>query len=166
MTSTYREFYLDAPARVREYELIEISHPNFTQTYRIARNKVGGVTAVIDGAPQFFQYYPLLITSKGTRADLAFALQITLGDLGEIIPNEIDAIAAAGGWLTKPQLRDWVFRSDDLTTPLVGPLVLQISELPMTRSGTAFLASAPSLNTNRTGQLYLPAIFPMLAGFL
>lgn len=164
--STYTTFFLKAPARLKQYELLEISHPNFTKIYYVVRNKAGGLTATIDTGTKTFVYYPLRATSKGTRADLDFGLQITLGDLGETIPTELDAVAAAGGWLTKPQVRYWTFRSDDLTTPMFGPITLQISEFPMTREGASFLASAPALNSNRTGELYIPSRFPMLEGFV
>lgn len=164
--TTYAEFFLDCPARIVQLELIEISHPNFSQVYRIVRNKVGGVTATIDGSPQPFIYYPLRITGKGDRNDLDYGLQIDLGDLGDIVSAEIDNVAAADGFGTKPTLRYWTFRSDDMTSPLFGPVTLTIPALPMTNVGTSFEAVAPSLNSNRTGEMYLISRFPTLKGTL
>lgn len=164
--SSYTEFFLSSPARVVQLDLLEISHPNFSKTYRIVRNKVGGVTATIDGSPQDFEYYPLTVTPNSDRGDLDYALQIQLGDLGELIPAELDNIAAADGWNTKPGVRYWTFRSDDLTSPLFGPISLEVAVFPMTREGVSFVASAPALNSNRTGEMYLPSRFPGLAGFL
>lgn len=163
---SYEEFFLDCPARVVQLELIEISHPNFSKIYRIVRNKVGGVTATIDGATQAFDYYPLRITSKGDRNDLDYGLQIDLGDLGDIVSGEVDRVADADGFGTKPTMRYWTFRSDDMTAPLFGPVSLEIPALPMTNMGTSFEAVAPALNSNRTGEMYLISRFPTLKGTL
>lgn len=165
MTS-YAEFFLNCPARVVQLDLLEISHPNFSKTYRIVRNKVGGITATVDGTPQSFDHYPLRITGMGDKSDLDYGLKIDLGDLGEIIPGEMDLVAAAGAFSIKPTVRYWTFRSDDLTTPLFGPITLKVAQLPMTRMGTSFEAMAPALNANRTGELYLISRFPMLKGTL
>lgn len=163
---SYAEFFLDGPSRVAQLDLLEISHPSFSKTYRIVRNKVGGVTATVDGEPQVFNYYPLRVTGKGDRNDLDYGLRIDLGDLGEIIPQEMDRVAADESFGTRPTVRYWTFRSDDLTAPMFGPVTLQVSQFPMTRMGTSFDAMAPSLNANRTGELYLISRFPMLKGTL
>jgi hypothetical protein len=169
---TYAEFFLNCPARVVQLELIEISHPNFSQDYRVVRNKVGGAKAwvvPIGGSPAAemqFDYYPLRITSKGDRNDLDYGLQIDLGDLGDIVSGEVDNVAAADGFGTKPKMRYWTFRSDDMTSPLFGPVSLEIPALPMTNMGTSFEAAAPALNSNRTGEMYLISRFPTLKGTL
>lgn len=169
---SYAEFFLNCPARVIELDLFEISHPNFSKIYRLVRNKVGGVQASVvpleggAAAAQTFDYYPLRVTSKGVRNDLDYGLQIDLGDLGDIVSAEVDNIAVADGWDVKPTLRYWTFRSDDLTSPLFGPITLTIPALPMTNMGTSFEAVAPSLNSNRTGEMYLISRFPMLKGTL
>lgn len=164
--SSYVEFFLNSPSRIKQFELLEISHPNFTKVYRIVRNKVGGLTVSIDGEQQFFQHYPLRITSKGIRADMDYGIQVDLGDLGEIIPMELDAVAAADGFGTLPAVRYWTFRSDDLSAPMFGPIKLVVTNFPITRTGASFEAVAPTLNANRTGELYLPSRFPMLNGLL
>jgi hypothetical protein len=164
--SSYTDFFLNSPARVVQLDLLEISHPNFSKTYRIVRNKVGGCTATIDGTPQVFDYYPLSVTPNSDRGDLDYSLQIQLGDLGDVIPTELDNVVAADGMGTKPTVRYWTFRSDDLTAALFGPISLEITTIQMTREGTSFLASAPALNSNRTGEIYLPSRFPGLAGLL
>jgi hypothetical protein len=164
--STYTAFYLNRAARIKEYELLEISHPDFTKTYYIVRNKVGGVSATIDTGTKTFDWYPLRITSKGTRSDMDYALQIGLGDLGSIVSTELDAVAAADGWGTKPIVRYWTFSSDNLATPIFGPISLQVIEFPQTQEGSNFVAGAKALNSNRTGELYLPSRFPMLRGVM
>jgi hypothetical protein len=166
MPTSFAQFWLDKPASVKPLDLLEISHPNFTDTYRIVRNKIGGCTATIDGVSRSFTYYPLRITPKSARANLDYGEQIDLGDLGDIVGDEIDAIAAADGYGTKPTVRRWIFSSANLVTPVVGPITLEIPAMPMQRIGTSFVAQAPSLNMNRTGEPYLLARFSGLAGFV
>lgn len=163
---SYEEFFLNCAAKVVQLELIEFSHPNFSKVYRIVRNKVGGCEATVDGAPQDFDYYPLRVTGKGVRKDLDYGITIDLGDLGDIVSGEMDNVAAADGFDVFPTVRYWTFRSDDMTAPLFGPVSLQVTQLPMTNMGTSFDAMAPSLNANRTGEMYLLERFPMLKGML
>lgn len=158
-------FYLGTRRKVKKYECFKISHPNFTQDYFIVMNKVGGLTATIDGSPQAFQYYPFRKSDQSQRANLDYGMQIDMGDLGNIIPQELAAVDAADGWGTKPTLTYWAFSSEDLTTPLLGPITLEIPSFPMTREGTSFIAQAPDMTVNRTGELFLASRFPGLRAF-
>ncbi|MEI9995087.1 MAG: hypothetical protein WDM91_10865 [Rhizomicrobium sp.] len=162
--SDLSQFVLNRRGRVRPYECVMLAHPNFTQTYYIVRNKVGGVTITIDGIPRVFQFYPLRLTEQDDRANLDYGMQVDLGDVGKIVPGEIAAIEAADGWDICPTVTYWLFRADDLSAPIIGPLNLEVTSFPMTRTGTSFVAQAPSMNVNRTGELYLPSRFPMLRG--
>ena len=165
--SDYTEFFLNAGSNVVELELLEISHPNFSQTYRIVRNAVAGVTVTLeDSSSATFEYYPLQITPMGSGDDLDQALKIQLGDLGTLLPQELDAVSAAGGFGTKPVLKYRTYRSDDLTAPLYGPITLEISNLTFKREGAAFEAHAPRLNSTATGEIYSTTRFPMLRGFI
>lgn len=162
--TTLSEFFLNRRGRVRSYECLKLSHPNFTQDYYIVRNKVGGVTITIDGTPQNFVYYPLRLTEQDDRANLDYGMQVDLGDVGKIVPGEIAAIDAADGWDTCPTVTYWVFRSDDLSAPILGPISLEVTSFPVGRQGASFIARAPSMNVNRTGELYLSSRFSMLKG--
>jgi len=165
--SDYSEFFLSSKSSIVQLELLEISHPDFTQTYYIVRNATNGVTVTLeDLSVQEFTYYPLKITNVGNREDLDFGLRIDLGDLGEVLPVEIDAISSASGFETKPTIKYRTYRSDDLTAPLLGPYTLEVDAFSFNREGSSFEARAPSLNINRTGELYKIDRFPMLRGFL
>ncbi|MBN46212.1 MAG: hypothetical protein CMH23_07030 [Methylophaga sp.] len=165
--SEYSEFFLNSSSSVVQLELLEISHPNFTKTYRIVRNAVNGVTVTLeDASVETFDYYPLRITGTETRENLDFSLRIDLGDLGEVLPPELDAVSSAGGFETKPIVKYRTYRSDDLNAPLFGPLVLEVKSFSFNREGSTFEAKAPSLNVNKTGELYKIDRFPMLRGFL
>lgn len=165
--SAYSEFFLNAPARVVQLELLEISHPSFSQVYSIVRNDRKGVTVTLETAEvRFFQYYPLKITRTNTDNTLDQIYKIALGDLGELIPAELDRVAADGTAAIKPIVLYRVYRSDLLTEPLLGPMKLEIVELPMSREGASFDAKAPTLNMNQTGETYDLDRFPGLRGFL
>lgn len=165
--SDYSEFFLNTPARVVQLELLEIFHPSFSKIYRIVRNDRKGITVTLEtGEVVAFQYYPLKITKSNTDDTLDQIFQIAIGDLGELIPNEIDRVLEAGTSNIKPTLFYRVYRSDDLTVPLLGPLRLEIIELPMSRDGSSFAAQAPSVNRNQTGEIYDLTRFPGLRGFL
>jgi hypothetical protein len=133
-------------------------------TFRIVRGTSAGDPVDYGEAP--FTYYPLRIVGNGTRENLDFGIRIDLGDLGEVLPLELDNIATDLTYGTLPVIRYWTYRSDDLTTPLYGPLVLEAKNVNFTREGATLDAKAPSLNVNRTGERYKTSRFPMLRGFL
>lgn len=165
--SAYTEFFLNSKSSVVQLELIEISHSKFTKTYRVVRNAMQGVTVTLEtGATATFQYYPLRIENNGSRDDLDQSFTITLGDLGEVLPTELDSVASRDGFGEKPRVVYRTYRSDDLTRPLFGPVILEVESFAFNREGSTFTAKAPSLNINKTGELYLLERFPMLRGFL
>lgn len=165
--SAYSEFFLNSSSAVVQLELLEISHPNFTQTYRVVRNAVAGVQVTLeDMSVQTFSYYPMKITSNESKQDLDFSIQVEIGDLGEVIPTEVDAVSAASGFDVKPTVKYRAYRSDDLSAPLVGPYLLEIASFNFNREGCSFTAKAPSLNINQTGEIYKIDRFSMLKGFL
>lgn len=165
--TTYAEFFLKSKSSVVQLETLEISHPNFTKVYRIVRNAVQGVTVTLENASSAtFDYYPLAIENAGVRDDLDQAITINLGDLGEVLPKELDEISSNNGFGTKPTVVYRTYRSDDLTRPLFGPVLLEVTSFAFNREGSTFEAKAPSLNVNKTGERYKLDRFPMLRGFL
>lgn len=164
---SYAEFFLNSKSSVVQLELMEIFHPNFTKVYRVVRNAVKGVSVTLEtGAVVAFDYYPMRIENNGSKDDLDQSFTVTLGDLGEVLPKELDSVASAGGYGVKPVVTYRTYRSDDLTKPLFGPVVLEVESFAFNREGSTFTAKAPSLNINKTGELYKLERFPMLRGFL
>ncbi len=165
--SEYTEFFLNSRASIVQLETLEISHPNFTKIYRIVRNATAGIDVTLETLEAVhFDYYPLRIKGNGARDNLDFSLQIDLGDLGDILPNELDAVSSADGFTIKPLVVYRTFRSDDLSKPLFGPLILEVGTFNFKREGSGFEAKAPSLNVNQTGEIYALDRFPMLRAFL
>jgi hypothetical protein len=165
--TTYAEYFLKTSSAVVQLETLEISHPNFTTTYRIVRNSRASITVTLeDSSSATFNYYPVQITSLGARTDLDAGFTIDIGDLGEILPTELDAIATANAFNIKPTCKYRTFRSDDLSAPLFGPLNLEITQFAFSKEGATFEAKPPTINTTKTGEVYDLIRFPMLRGFL
>ncbi len=165
--SAYTEYFLNSNSNIVELECLEISHSLFTQTYYVVRNATNGVTVTHeDSSSHDYEYYPLQLKLSGPRDDLDHILTVSFGDLGDIIPKEIDAVRAGNGFSEYPVVKYRTYRSDDLTEVLFGPLVLQIKTLNTTAEGSTFEARAPTLNFSATGERYKISRFPMLKGLL
>lgn len=165
--SILSEYFLKSRASVAMLECLEISHPNFSQTYYVVRNLTyGGTFTHEDDSTHAYVYQPMRVKRAGNSDDLEQIISVEFGDLGLIVPTEIDAIRQGNGLGTKPTVIYRAYRSDDLTTILHGPFVLEVKTFNPTRRGTAFQAKAPSLNVSKTGELYTLPRFPMLRGLL
>lgn len=165
--SDYSEFYLRSKSSVVQLECLEISHPDFTQVYRVVRNATKGVTVKYEnGISYAHSYYPLSIVSMGNRGDLDQGFRINLGDLGEVLPAELDAVTSADGFGIKPKVEYRSFRSDALDVVLFGPLILEVTTFSFNREGSTFEAKAPLLNINKTGETYKLDRFTGLRSFL
>lgn len=165
--SAYSEFFFSAPRSVVQLQLLEISHPSFSQTFYKVRNARLGVTVTHEDATVHdYDYLPMKITQADSRDDLDNGINVQFGDLGEILPKELDRVFQDSTYDTPPTVKYRVYRSDDLTQPLYGPLTLQIRSVSQDENGASFEAKPPRLNFNRTGKLYTIADFPMLRGFL
>lgn len=163
----YIGFFLNSKTTVVQFETIELTHPSFSKIYRLVRNKTDGLTATLETAASvLFDYCPMRIGRESLQDDLDYSIAIELGDLGEIVPIELDAVADDDDFSTKPVIKYRLFRSDDLTAPMFGPTSLEVTEFSFTKTGCKFNAHAPLLNLARTGEVYSLVRFPMLRGFL
>ena len=161
------EFFLNCVASVVLVETIIISHPNFSKTYKIVRNVSYGFHATDElGTQHDFEYYPLKIQRSGAWANLDQSLKITIGDLGTLIPDEIERVRVADGFSVKPSLVYRAYRSDDTSAPMYGPYNLELLNIPMTAEGASFEALAPIVNKTQTGEAYTLERFPGLRGYM
>ena len=166
-TDDYYTFFLNSSADVVKLVTIELSHPNFSQTYYLTQNAIDGFTATLEtAAVVVFQFCPMKISQNESLDNLDFGIQIELGDVGEILPIEFDNVLDADGFAIKPTLKYREYRRDDLTSPMIGPQTLQVDSFSFSVTGAKFEAKAPSLNISRTGEFYTIARFPMLRSFL
>lgn len=167
MSDPFVSFFLTAAPSVIQLELIEVTHPDFSQAYRYVRNQRGGVTVSLPGVGlTFFEFRPLAIRRTEVSDDLVSGLALDIGDPGDVLPTELDRLVAASSMSTKPALRYWVYRSDDLNTPLVGPLVYEVRSISTKGPNASLEAGAPERNASGTGEIYTFTRFPMLRGFL
>jgi uncharacterized protein DUF1833 len=162
--SAYSEFFLSTPQAIVMLELLELSHPSFTQSYFLARNcrKEGVTVTHEDASSHVYTYMPLQIKPLGSQSDMDQEIEITIGDVGEVLPLEIEAVANANGFEVKPTAKYRAYRSDDLTAPIFGPVSLRVDGLSFNKQGAAFRAKAAAFNVVRTGELYRIERFPTL----
>lgn len=165
--SVYTEYFLNSKASIVQFECLEISHSDFSQVYRLVRNATNGLEVTHEDAEvATYVYCPMRLELTGPRDDLDQILKVTLGDVGAIVAQELESVRVNDGSNERPVVLYRTYRSDDLDTPLYGPLTLEVKKVNMTPEGAQFEAKAPSLNTNKTGEKYAIARFPMLRGLL
>lgn len=165
--SDIADFFLNSLKSEVQIELLEIAHPQFSRTYYLCRNYRKGVTVTLENSTErHFEYRPCKITKSANTDNLDAGLQISLGDLGTVIPAEIDRVEAVDGFNVMPTCKYRVYRSTDLTAPYIGPFYFEIKNVSNNRTGATLEAKAPGLNFSKTGELYTIDRFPMLRGFL
>ncbi len=163
----YNAFFLDSPSSVVQLDTIEISHPSFSQTFWLVRNRSDGLTATLETfEQQAFEYVPFVMTESPIDETLEYELRIALGDLSEIMPPEVDRMVAAGTIKIPPNVVFRRFSSDDLSAPMVGPIRLQMVEPTVTFEGMVFSARPQSANRVATGLVYNFDQFPTARGLL
>lgn len=161
------EFYLSGARSVARIELMEVTHPNFTKDYYLCRNVVEGVNVVLEDARRvYFGFYPIQIAPTTVSDDLDRGFTLTIGDTGDTLPTEIEAVYNADGFRVRPKFVYREYRSDNLTVPLAGPLNLEIADVTEGIEGFTFVASSPGANYSKTGELYRIDRFIMLRGTL
>lgn len=166
-SEAYVEFFLNCAASVVRLECLEISHPSFSQVYRVVRNATQGVSVTHeDGLDYWHEYYPLKITPLDMTSDLDTGFRVDFGDLGEVLPKEAAAVLAGPDLRVKPTLVYRSYRSDRTDQILEGPYRLEVKAISYNREGCSFDAKAPLLNMSTTGELYKLDRFYPLRGFL
>ncbi len=165
--SVYSNYFLNTSPAIVELDCIEISHPNFSTTYRLVRNAVAGVSVTHEGpaGPFDYEYYPMQLKPLGSQTDLDQGIQITLGDVGQLIKAEIAAVNAANGRRERPVLKYRTYQSDDLAVPLFGPAIMEVRSITSNKEGSLLECQAPYLNITRTGKIYTVKDFSMLRAF-
>lgn len=165
--TNYTEYFLNSQGSVVELECLEISHPSFSQTFRIVRNATLGITVTHEDLIDYeYIYVPMKIEKSDTKDDLDQGISITLGDLGEILAPEVDNVAAGIYFNVKPTVIYRIYRSDDVSSPML-KAILQMRNLTTDDEGmSTFIAGVPSLNDNKTGEVYSLLRFPPLKGYI
>lgn len=169
-STDYAEFFLASPPNITQLECVEIFHTNFSQVFRLNRNSLVPIT--VTQTAGFFTgdfeyiYCPMTVSPLSSSTDLDQTIKITFGDLGEILPAELDLVSAAGGFFRKPIMTYRTYRDDDLTQELFGPIILEIQSISFNQDGATLDCKPPVANRARSGEVYTVDRFPMLEGTL
>ena len=155
----YVGFFLNSKASVVQFETIEIDHANFTVPIRIVRNNTDGLVA--EGMT--FDYYPTRVKEESTKENLDYSLDIDFGDVGTVLAEQLDLIAAVDNFITKPDIFYRLYRSDDLSSSML-EVELEIKKMTFNKEGVSFDITAPMVNTHSTGEKYTIVRFPIIRG--
>lgn len=162
------DYFFGAPRGAARLQTVVISQPDFSKVWSLQSNCREGFWARLEtGEQMFFQYVPMLLKPLEDRGSLDFGMSITVGDLGEILPDEIQRARAAGTLRTSPPTVVYrSYRSDNLDRPMLGPITLRAQPITRSREGAQFDATAPQVNISKSGMLYRPDLFQTLWGFV
>lgn len=166
--SDYTEFFLNRSGAVVQLECLEVTHPSFAEPYYIVRNATMGVTVTHeDSTTHEYEYVPVQIERGNTSDDLDQSISLTIGDMGDRLARDVDAVLTGAYSDVKPQVKYRIYRHDQLTAPLLTIKTLEVANMTRDNSGLCtFTAQAERLNSVKTGVVYTVERFPMLRGFL
>lgn len=166
MTPELADLLINRPRGVASLEVMEISHPSFTQTYYLLKNYVrnGEIDIKLEtGATVTARYVPSKIQWASSKTNMDQVFNITIQDLNDIIQAEESRVALSDDSPVVCRLR--AYRSDDLTKPGDGPIDLEVTNIDYDKRGCTFTASPPNANETGTGERYTVERFPTLRGF-
>ena len=163
MTDDY-EFYLVGNPQAVRLQLVEIAHPAFTQTFRFVRNHALGVTVTHEnGVSAHYEYLPIPVQKGKSSTDLEQTLTITIGDVGEIIPKQIDLIRKSDLFaLIRPIVNYREYYSDKLGEPCLVGSNLEVTDYSLQKQGVVFKCQAKDIANTKTGSTYNLDSHPLL----
>lgn len=161
------EYWLRGRHNEVRLECIEITHPSFTKHYRFVRNHADGVRVKHENGLWYdYEFLPLTIKPAKSADDLQQSFTIGIGDVGEIMPNEIRRLRNGTHANVRPTLNHRVYLTSDLTTPMKSIRGLEITDNQTQKQGAVFACQARELNKNSTGVVFTIDLVPSLRGFL
>ncbi|MDV2468910.1 hypothetical protein QR674_07925 [Acinetobacter chinensis] len=156
------EFYLDASPSAAMLECIQISHSLWPQPLRYVLNHTDGVTVKHeDGLAVAYEFMPLQIRRGGAFNDLDQTLDITVNDLGQVVPSLLKIIRNADADEC-PAVEYRAYSSENLDSPLRVIDGLFVEERSSNEEATTFKAATKRANSNGTGLMYTLDEFPSL----
>lgn len=162
------DFFLRGDPDTMHYQLVEVSHPSWTRTYRYVQNAVQGLTVTHeDGAVCAYRYSPINIKLSNTNDSLDQSITITVGDLGQFLPDDMDRLRAdIANIRVKPVLNYREYLSTDLENPILTINDLKVSNYKPRGEGALFLCKAKEMNLTKTGIPYTIEKFKGLRDFI
>lgn len=167
-----KDFHLDSVSSVVLLETLEISHSLWPDPIRIVTNHPDGISVTLENdQPATFEFIPLMIQRGNTSDDLDQTLNITVGDLGEIVPPLIQKIRDASSD-EKPQVIYRSFAFDAASMVLTKPTPIEIirglhvAKMNQDYQATTFEAATSGKNSVKTGRTYNFEEYPDLRGLI
>ena len=164
LASDYAEFLATAPEGKIIYETVEIYHPELSQTYYFVNGPVALTADDENGVSRTFEPANMGATRPAVTDDLDQLISFTIGDLDNLLDDEMDRIDV--GDETDPIVTLRVYHSDHLDAPAEGPYAFNLEDIAQTPGVFTIQSGAPRLNTSDTGESYYMTDFPMLRGVL
>lgn len=167
LTPEQERYHLIGNAHDVMLECIEISHPSFSQVYRYVRNHTKGVTVVHeDGVSAHYEYASLKLQRGKSNEKLSQTITVTVGDVGLIIPKEIDRLYNSPHELDRPILTYRSYLLSNLNEPFETARGLKIIENTPQAQGAVFTATQRTLNDKPSGRVFTLDKWKALRGFL
>lgn len=167
-----KDFHLDSVSSVVLLETLEISHSLWPVPIRIVTNHPDGISVTLENGQQAtFEFIPLMIQRGNTSDDLDQTLNITVGDLGELVPPLIQKIRDAPSD-EKPQViyRSFAFDAASMVltkqTPIEIIRGLSVAKMNQDYQATTFEAATSGKNSVKTGRTYNFKDYPDLRGLI
>lgn len=159
------KFHLDATPSAAMLELIEISHPLWPKPLRYVTNHADGVTVKHeDGMVYQYEFMPVQINKGATSDDLDQTLSITVGDLGQVVPQLLKIIRDANNF-ERPTVVYRAYASNNLNAPLQVVNGYEVEDRTTDHQATTFNAATKRANSTGSGLFYTVDEFPSLKGF-
>ena len=159
------KFHLDATPSVVMLELIEINHPLWPQPLRYVTNHADGVTVKHeDGLVYNYEFMPVQINKGANSDDLDQTLSITVGDLGQVVPQLLKIIRDADNF-ERPSVVYRAYSSNHLDSPLQVVKGYEVEDRATDHQATTFNAATKRANSTGTGMFYTVDNFPSLKAF-
>lgn len=159
------KFHLDATPSAAMLELIEISHPLWSKPLRYVTNHADGVTVKHeDGLVYHYEFMPVQINKGANSDDLDQTLKITVGDLGQVVPQLLKIIREADNF-ERPSVVYRAYSSNNLDSPLQVVEGYEVEDRSTDHQATTFNAATKRANSTGTGMFYTVDEFPSLRSF-
>lgn len=167
-----KDFHLDSATSVVLLETLEISHSLWPDPIRLVTNHPDGISVTLEnGQSATFDFIPLMIQRGNTSDDLDQTLNITVGDLGEVVPPLIQKIRVASSD-EKPQVIYRSFAFDAASMVLTKPTPIEIirglyvAKMNQDHQATTFESATSGKNSVKTGRTYNFEEYPDLRGLI
>lgn len=175
MPDRANNFFLRGNPHTMRLQLIEVTHPAWINTHRYVQNLVEGgrFWHAVSGSEtneyawHDYTYTPIGIKKSKSDDSLDQSITITVGDLGEKLPDDMDALRRHSAYsAVRPVLNYREYLSDNMADPLVSVEGLTVEDYQPHIEGGLFICKAKELNLTATGISFTVDSFPGLRDFI